>query len=63
MAGLPADVAGRVRALVTVEVPDDDTPELVCTGCGSAVISAPLTGLVWWRPKGARIAPQQRRAA
>ncbi len=27
MAGLPADVAGRVRALVTVEVPDDDTGE------------------------------------
>jgi DNA-directed RNA polymerase subunit RPC12/RpoP len=42
---------------------DDDTPELVCTRCGSAVISAPLTGRVWWRPRGAKIAPHQRRAA
>jgi DNA-directed RNA polymerase subunit RPC12/RpoP len=42
---------------------DEDTPELVCTGCGSAIISAPLTGRVWWRPKGTKIAPQQRRAA
>jgi DNA-directed RNA polymerase subunit RPC12/RpoP len=41
----------------------DGTPELVCTDCGSAVISAPLTGRVWWRPRGAKIAPQQRRAA
>ena len=41
----------------------DDTPELVCTGCGSAIISAPLTGVVWWRPRGAKVAPQQRRAA
>ncbi len=41
----------------------DDDPELVCTACGSAVISAPLTGRLWWRPRGARIAPQQRRAA
>ena len=41
----------------------DETPELVCTGCGSAIISAPLTGLVWWRPRGAKVAPHQRRAA
>jgi hypothetical protein len=41
----------------------DDSPELVCTGCGTAIISAPLTGRVWWRPKGTKIAPQQRRAA
>ncbi len=42
---------------------DDGAPELICTGCGSAIISTPLTGRVWWRPRGARIAPQQRRAA
>ncbi len=41
----------------------DDTSEPVCTRCGSAVISAPLSGRVWWRPRGAKIAPQQRRAA
>jgi len=42
---------------------DDDTPELLCTGCGSTIINAPLTGRVWWRPKGTKILPQQRRAA
>lgn len=42
---------------------DEDMPEMVCTGCGSAIISVPLTGRVWWRPRDAKIAPQQRRAA
>lgn len=42
---------------------DDDCPELVCTGCGSAIMIAPVTMRVWLRPRGAAIAPQQRRAA
>jgi hypothetical protein len=41
----------------------DDCPELVCTGCGLAVVTAPITMRVWLRPKGARVAPMQRRAA
>lgn len=41
---------------------DDDCPELICTGCGAAVLIAPITMRVWLRPPGA-IAPQQRRAA
>jgi hypothetical protein len=41
---------------------DDDCPELVCTGCGAAVLMAPV--VVWFsRPRGASVAPQQRRAA
>jgi hypothetical protein len=41
----------------------EDCPELVCTGCGGAILIAPIaTVRVWLRPKGA-IAPQQRRAA
>ncbi len=59
------------RADMVFELPPDDglddglgdCPDLICTGCGTAVISAPLTGRVWWRPRGAKIAPQQRRAA
>jgi hypothetical protein len=46
---------------------DDDCPELVCTGCGTAVLVAPIVGIAWLRPGGgpgrARVAPQQRRAA
>lgn len=41
---------------------DTDCPELVCEGCGTALVIAPVT--VWLRSstKG-RVAPQQRRAA
>lgn len=42
---------------------DEDCPELICTGCGGAILIAPVTMRVWLRPSGARIAPQQRRAA
>ncbi len=43
--------------------PLDDEPERLCTGCGSGIVSAPLTGRVWWRPRGFKIAPHQRRRA
>ena len=41
---------------------EGDCPELVCEGCGAALVIAPVT--VWLRSsrKGA-VAPQQRRAA
>ncbi len=41
---------------------EGDCPELVCDGCGAAMVIAPVT--VWLRSsrKGA-VAPQQRRAA
>lgn len=41
----------------------DEFPELVCTGCGTAVVVAPFTLRVWFRPRGNGVAPQQRRAA
>jgi hypothetical protein len=41
----------------------EDCPELVCTGCGAAVVTVPITLRLWFRPTGARVAPQQRRAA
>jgi hypothetical protein len=41
----------------------DEFPELVCTGCGTAVVVAPFTLRVWLRHHGAAVAPQQRRAA
>ncbi|HEX8348075.1 MAG TPA: hypothetical protein VF657_25595 [Actinoplanes sp.] len=41
----------------------DDCPELICTGCGMAVVTVPVTMRVWMRPRGSRVAPQQRRAA
>jgi hypothetical protein len=41
----------------------EDCQELVCSGCGTAVVTAPLTIRVWLRPRGALVAPQQRRAA
>lgn len=44
------------------EVPDD-CPELVCTGCGTAEVLAPVTLYFWRRPGNRRVAPQQRRAA
>nr|WP_218577752.1 hypothetical protein [Phytohabitans rumicis] len=43
---------------------DEDGDELVCTGCGTAVVTAPITvRLLMRQPAGAGIAPQQRRAA
>ncbi|GIF71795.1 hypothetical protein [Asanoa siamensis] len=41
---------------------DDNSPDLVCAGCGAAQVVAPIT--VWLRSsrKGA-VAPEQRRAA
>lgn len=41
----------------------DEFPELVCTGCGTAVVVAPFTLRVWLRHRGTAVAPQQRRAA
>jgi hypothetical protein len=41
----------------------DDCPELVCTGCGGAVVLVPITLRYWGRTRGRRVAPQQRRAA
>jgi hypothetical protein len=41
----------------------DEFPELVCTGCGTAVVVAPFTLRVWLRGRGTAVAPQQRRAA
>ena len=41
----------------------DEFPELVCTGCGTAVVVAPFTLRVWLRHHGTAVAPQQRRAA
>jgi hypothetical protein len=41
----------------------DDCPELVCTRCGAAEVLAPIVLRVWQRPRGRRVAPQQRRAA
>ena len=40
----------------------DDCPELVCTGCGSAEVLAPVTMRVLRRPLG-KIVPYQRTAA
>lgn len=40
-----------------------DCPELVCTGCGTAEVLAPVTLYFWRRPGSRRVAPQQRRAA
>jgi hypothetical protein len=39
----------------------DEFPELVCTGCGTAVVVAPVAPRVW--PRGRAVAPRQRRAA
>ena len=41
----------------------DECPELVCTGCGSAVLIAPVTVHVLLRTPGGQVAPHQRRAA
>ncbi len=41
----------------------EDCPELLCSGCGAAILIAPLTVRVWWRPRGTWQAPHQRRAA
>jgi hypothetical protein len=40
---------------------DGDCPELVCDGCGTALVIAPVT--VWLHSRGAGAFPQQRRAA
>jgi len=42
---------------------DDECPELVCTGCGTAIFLAPVVVWSFGRPGGARVAPLQRRAA
>jgi hypothetical protein len=41
----------------------EDCPELLCTRCGAAEIVAPVTFGVLMSAGGARVAPQQRRAA
>jgi hypothetical protein len=40
---------------------EGDCPELVCEGCGSAIVVAPVT--VWVRSRGTGLVPQQRSAA
>ena len=40
---------------------EGDCPELVCEGCGSAIVIAPVT--VWLRSRGTGLVPQQRSAA
>jgi hypothetical protein len=42
---------------------DDDCPELICTGCGTAILMAPIVVWSFMRPRGAKVAPHQRRAA
>ncbi|GAA4451149.1 hypothetical protein GCM10023170_037850 [Phytohabitans houttuyneae] len=51
------------EALPAEDESADEFPELLCTGCGTAVVVAPFTLRVWLRDKGSAIAPQQRRAA
>jgi hypothetical protein len=46
-----------------LEQHEEDCPELLCTGCGTAVFVAPIELRAWLRPHGTTIAPQQRRAA
>ena len=41
----------------------DECPELLCTRCDAAEIIAPVTFRVLLSAGGARVAPQQRRAA
>jgi hypothetical protein len=41
---------------------DDECPELICTGCGTAIFMAPAVMWSFGRPSG-RVAPLQRRAA
>jgi heterodisulfide reductase subunit A-like polyferredoxin len=41
----------------------DEFPELVCTGCGTAVVVAPFTLRAWLRERGTPAVPQPRRAA
>ncbi len=42
---------------------DDICPELLCRGCGAAILIAPIIVRAWVRPGGRAVAPQQRRAA
>lgn len=42
---------------------DDDCPELMCTGCGTAIILAPIVVWAFNRKRGAQAPPRQRRAA
>jgi hypothetical protein len=57
------------RTETTFEAPPcedvhDDCPELLCTGCGGAIVIAPVTVVrAWLRPRNGHIAPHQRRAA
>ncbi|HWH01265.1 MAG TPA: hypothetical protein VNV66_18590 [Pilimelia sp.] len=42
---------------------DGDCPELLCRGCGAAVLVGPIVVRAWLRPAGRSVAPQPRRAA
>jgi len=42
---------------------DQECPELLCTGCGTAIFIAPVVLHDWSRPTGPGTTPQQRRAA
>jgi len=44
---------------------DDDCPELICTGCGTAILMAPIVVWAFIRQPDTRtrVAPHQRRAA
>ena len=42
---------------------DDDCPELLCTGCDSAIFLAPVVVWSFMRPRDKKVAPRQRRAA
>jgi MinD superfamily P-loop ATPase len=42
---------------------DEECPELLCTGCGTAILIAPVVVWSFTRPPGSRVAPHQRRAA
>jgi MinD superfamily P-loop ATPase len=51
------------EVLPTEDESAEEFPELLCTGCGTAVVVAPFTLRVWLPNRGAGVAPQQRRAA
>ncbi|MEJ3745287.1 hypothetical protein WEI85_18585 [Actinomycetes bacterium KLBMP 9797] len=42
----------------------DDCPELLCTGCGTAILLAPVIEVrAWLRSRSGSVAPRQRHAA
>lgn len=41
----------------------DDCPELMCTVCGTAILLAPVIVWSFTHPRGATVAPRQRRWA